>query len=335
MSANGPHDTITFRLYRPEDYDGFLACINDFYHGGYPYKEFLDPRFLERECETGNMILTVATDADGQIVGTSAARRASGAFEGSVLLLLRCVLAKCRGMGIGSRQELFLLEQIRERFSDALSLYADVMTHDPVSQITLGRNGFALCGLRMMLYKNEIMVPALPFEKGTKMTQAIYCKAITESPVTLYELPAERERIDAIYAELGVTHTYLPDEGVATAYTVFSEEASALHQKSEFVVETVGEDLSATLMPVIRRRIDEGYTMVVYLNLCHTGCVAAEATLKAAGFLFSGIKPLSAHGEYAVFSHIRNCVRNFEYIKLPADRQKFLDDIVGGMKHEG
>lgn len=334
LQFNDRENGISFREYLPEDYEPFLACINDFYRGGYPYKEYLDPDYLAKETRSGNMIVTVAVTEGGKIVGTSAAQRASGAFYGSVLLLLRCVLSEYRGKGIGSRQEYYLFDLISKRFADAISLYADVMTHDAASQKTLVKNGFTLCGLRMMLYKNDVIVPALGFPAGTKMTQAIYCKAMRAADVSLCKIPEHLEAVRAIYESLGVGYGFVEDGGVRTDSSQFSYQTVEIHKKTEFTVDTVGKDFDDTLIKCVKEKLRGGQTLVAYINLCRDGCGEAVRKLKAEGFFFSGMKPLSASGEYLVMSHIKNCVSSFDIIKVPEDKQKFLDDVIGGIGNE-
>lgn len=325
---------ISFREYTPKDHDGFINCINDFYRGGYPYKEYLEADFLRRESEAGNMIITIAATSSGKIVGTSAALRASGAFGETILLLLRCVLTEYRNKGIGSMQEHFLFELIAKRFSDARSIYADVMTHSPASQITLEKNGFAFCGLRFMLYKNEIMVPALNYAPGTKMTQAIYCKPVKQKSTSLCCMPQFRDTVSAIYDEMGVQYEFIPDSQKLFENSSFTYEEIDIHKKTEFIIEKVGKDFDDTVIALVKDKLAHGHTLVAYLNLCNQGCTKGYEALHSEGFFFAGIKPLSSGGEYLVLSHIKNCVGSFENIKVPANRQKFLDDIIGGLNSE-
>ncbi len=307
--------TVRFSLYKDEDHDGFFSCINEFYKGGYPYKEYLDRENLKRLLSSGDMVITLAKDETGRIVGTSSALRMSGVFEGSVLLLLRSVLKEMRGRGIGTEQELFLLAQIESRFPDAMSIYADVMTHDAASQSTMLHRGFAFCGLRMTLYKNEIMVSGLPYERGTKMTQAIYCKRNQNIGERLLFAPKECfGTLQEIYANLGVP-VALENDVASEGECQYRMETSELHQKAELFAEGHGD--TQKMQDEMQKLLSAGYTAVAYLNMSVRGCTQTYKALKKLGFYFSGIKPLSERGEYLLLSHSKNCVLSLENIKLP------------------
>ncbi len=317
---------IDFSLYKDEDYDGFYACINDFYSGGYPYEEYLDRENLRKLTGAGDIVITIGKDESGRIVGTSAALRMKGRFAGSVLLLLRSVIHGMRGMGIGTKQELFLLEQIRLHFPNTLSLYADVMTHDDLSQTTMLHRGFALCGFRMTLYKNEIIVPKLKYAEGTKMTQAVYCK--NTGGVTRRSLFAPEDQYDilkTIYTTLGVSLDFC-DDGPCRGESMYELEISSLHQKAELFVDKHG--YTKNYIGEIKALLSSGYTAVAYINMSCSGCTEAYAALRESGFTFSGVKPLSESGEYLILSHRENCVFVPEYIKIPKEEYPVFETVV-------
>ncbi len=325
---------VQFSLYQDEDYEGFLSCINDFYKGGYPYKAYLDRKNLRRLLNAGDIVITLARDETGRIVGTSSALRMRGRFAGSVLLLLRCIVKEMRGKGIGSRQELFLLEQIRRCFPDTLSLYADVMTHDAVSQTTMLHQGFVFCGLRMCLYKSEIIVPSLKYKDGTKMTQAIYCKSNGFLEKRTLFAPEEcRDALKSVYESLGVSMDFCADDVVScVGESVFQLEINELHKSAELFIDRHGAVNNLT--EKLRALISSGYTVVAYINMSLNGCIQAYHSLKTLGFCFSGVKPLSEPGEYLVLSHTRQCVSSSDNIKLPEETMPFYRTIVKEIEHE-
>ncbi len=305
---------IIFSLYEDKDYDGFYNCINNFYDGGYPYKEFLDRKNLQALLNAGDIIITLAKH-NSRIVGTSAALRMNGRFSGSVLLLLRSVVKDMRGKSIGTNQEHYLLQQIHNSFPDALSLYADVMTHDAISQNTMIKRGFIFCGLRMTLYKNEIIVPNLTYKSGTKMTQAIYCKGnniIKECSV--FAPKAHHETLRELYSSLGVSLNFLPDTACTTTAS-YEIQASTLHQKAELFVDIHGS--TKNYINEIKELLSSGYTAVAYINMSRCGFNDTYNALTELGFYFSGVKPLSSNGEYLVLSHSKNCLTVIDDIKLP------------------
>ncbi len=318
LSNEETSEFVFFTLYKDEDYKDFFACIDDFYNGGYPYKEYLNRDYLRRLVENKDLIITLAKDINGRVVGTSAALRMCGRFAGSVLLLLRSVIHDMRGKGIGKRQENFLLDQIHQCFPDTLSLYADVMTHDDISQTTMLHNGFSFCGFRMALYRNEIIVPSLPYESGTKMTQAIYCKnnfMITER--ALFCPVEHHETLAAMYTSLGISVKFQADEMTGDGVGSYQIETSELHKKTELFVDRHG--CTEKFSGEINGLISSGYTAVAYINMSLGGCTDTYKALTDLGFYFSGVKPLSANGEYMVLSHSRQCKLILDDIRIPTD----------------
>jgi len=315
---------IIFEEYKASDHDAFVACINDFYRGGYPYPQYLDKNDIQELLASGDLIITVAR-CDGKIVGTSAAQRLRGMFEGSVLLLLRSVLEEMQRKGIGTRQEYYLLSLVRERFPEALSLYADVMTHSSASQKTMLRQGFVLCGLRLMLYKNELIVPKLNYGIGTKMTQAVYCKSTGEGSVMLFAPEEHREFIAGIYGALGTKCAFV--EGDRDTGVSFSVKDKAVHQSIELKVDN-GTQALDELCDTLNAYFDKGYTAVVYLNMLNPNCETVYRRLTEMNFYFSGVKPLSEKGEYLLMAQTDNCVNSFEDIQLPEEEKEILNYIL-------
>lgn len=330
-------EEISFFEYTPEDHKGFVDCINDFYRGGYPYTRYLDADYLARKTADGSMIVTVAKNREGRVIGTSAAQRLKGVFEGSVLLLLRCVVTEYQGKGIASKQEYFLFDLINKRYGDALSYYADVMTHNNASQKTLTRHGYVLCGLRLMLYKSEIMVPRIEYPAGTKMSQAVYCKAISKKDVSLYAPPEHREVIESIYKNLGVSCKILDaskSDGSACEKGYYNISEKPKHFSSELYIERPAKDFDTEFLPTVREYLKKGFTCVAYINAVHREGLTVYEKLKKEGFFFTGIKPLSADGEYIIMSQTDNSDCRLDNIVLYEKQFDFINYITGGNKNE-
>lgn len=184
---------IDFRLFRRGDGEGLRRCVEDFYGDGYPYREYLDEEFLLEKIAARDMTVLCGVADKGEIVSTSALCM-SREFKGSALLMLRVVKKAYRDMGIGKAQEDRLF-QIAGEHPELKSLYADVMTHNSISQRGLIRRGFVYCGLRMMLYRNPIMVPQLSLPPEGRMSQAVMCQKVCAGPVGVLHCPAEHTSI--------------------------------------------------------------------------------------------------------------------------------------------
>ncbi len=333
MKLSDLDDEISFCTYTPDDHTGFVECINDFYCGGYPYDRYLTSEYLNRKTGDGSMIVTLAKNKDGRIVGTSAAQKLKGVFDGSILLMLRSVLTEYRGKGVASKQEDYLLDQVKKYYGDSLSLYADVMTHNDISQKTLTRQGFVLCGLRMMLYKSEIMVPKLNYPKGTKMSQAVYCKAINHKDVSLFAPEKHKELIKSIYEKLGVPCSFseyadIPDDLRRIGMYNISEKPK--HSSAEFYIERPAEDFDMVFMPKIKEYLKNGSTCVAYINACFSEGLAVYEKLQKIGFYFTGIKPLSLNGEYIIMSQSDNCSVDHKSTVLYENQFDLINYIFGG-----
>ena len=97
----GESVSVEFRPFAPGDEEGFRACIEDYYGGGYPYPEYFAPGFLAGKCAAGDMLVLCGVRSDtGEIVNTCAIRL-DGEFPGTGLMLLRVVKPACQGLGIG------------------------------------------------------------------------------------------------------------------------------------------------------------------------------------------------------------------------------------------
>lgn len=179
---------VCFRPYAKGDNASFCRCIDDFYGGGYPYKEYLNEQFLLQKIATGDMTVLCGTTKNEEIVSTSALC-ISPEFQGSALLMLRVVKKAYRDMGVGTAQEEYLFRFAEEQ-ETIRSLYADVMTHNCISQRSLFKRGFVYCGIRMMLYRNSVMVPHLGLAEYGKVSQAVMCRNVCVRSVGKLHCPA-------------------------------------------------------------------------------------------------------------------------------------------------
>lgn len=319
---------MDFRLFRRGDGAGFCRCIEDFYGGGYPYKEYLDEEFLLEKCASGEMTVLCGVASDGEIISTSAVRR-DEEFDGSSLLMLRGVKKAYRGMGIGKAQEerLFCYAEGQE---GVCSLYADVMTHNSISQGSLARRGFVYCGIRLMLYRNPVMVPGLALPEEGKMSQAVMCRReCAEFGKTLHCPSEHAGEVGRIYRELGVECRI---DGVlripAIEKTQMRQTEEKEHRSYIWTVQKIGTDFPDRLsgrMGEIGKQEDA--TVLCYLNLCDPSAVYGYEVLRKAGFFFTGLKPLQIKEEYMLLSYIGGQVVRYEDIRLHEDGGQLLSYI--------
>lgn len=285
---------ISFRPFQPGDEQGFRECIEDFYGEGYPYKEYFEPGYLAGKCASGDMLVLCGVTGEGEIVNTCAIRY-DGEFPGSGLMLLRVVKRKCRGMGVGREQERVQLEYAARR--GGASLYADVMTHDCVSQHGLWTNGFVLTGLRPVLYRASEMVPGRAWPEGARLSQAVMCRAGSAREAELYCPPEHREAVARIYGGLGAAPKFLDGTpGEMPALSRIAESADAGHENRVWIIRQPGADLAQRLERVKER------AFLCYLDLSAPGAAEAYGTLRSRGFLFTGMKPLNGSGEFMLLA---------------------------------
>lgn len=319
---------IDFRLFCKGDGEALRQCVADFYGEGYPYKEYLDESFLLEKISAGDMTVLCGVTREGEIISTSALYR-SREFWGSALLMLRVVKNAYRDMGIGKAQE-DLLFQFAEEHQKLQSLYADVMTHNSISQRGLVRRGFVYCGLRMMLYRNSIMVPNLSLAQDGRMSQAVMCRKVCAGSVGDLHCPAEHEdEVRRIYGELGVTC------GIDTGWVLPLHEKTRLSWQEEEVhhlvivmVHTVGEDFPEILSCKMGqlKQWEDG-TALCYLNLRDGAAVSAYGALRDQGFFFTGIKPLQEEEEYMILAYTGSQRIRYEDIHLHDNGKELLSYI--------
>lgn len=314
--------SCSFKEYERKYYSQYLACIRGFYGDGYPYGEYLDADSLDRKVAGGDLILTLAVTPEDRVISTVGAEMQRGAFEGSVVLKLRNVLDEYRGCGVSSRQLDDLLRRVGERFPDALSIYADVMTHNAVSQNSLIHRGYAFCGLRLMVYTNSVIVPYLPFPPHTKMTQAVFCRKAGEQPLpqaVLYAPPEHRAMIGKVYDRIGAGYVFRDGEPSPKVPCEYLTEESPGFSKSELIIRRCGEDLEPRLRAYFDTKAGvEDFTCVAYLPMGDPGCTENYRILEKFGFYFSGVLPLTRGGEYMILAKTDACKENFDQISLAA-----------------
>ena len=243
----GESVSVEFRPFAPGDEEGFRACIEDYYGGGYPYPEYFEPGYLAGKCAAGEMLVLCGVRSDtGEIVNTCAIRL-DGEFPGTGLMLLRVVKPAYQGLGIGREQERIQLEYARAL--SAASLYADVMTQDCISQHGLEKSGFALTGLRPGLYDAAVMLPGFEWRPGARLSQAVMCRRWGLADAGELFCPAEhRAAAERIYGALGAAARFTDSApGDMRAESVITEEYDARHRGRVLIVRSVGGDFAARL----------------------------------------------------------------------------------------
>lgn len=331
FEKNGRRETVRFRAYENRDFPWYVKCVQAFYRDGYPYKEYLDEAFVCREIAARRFLLTVGELKDGDIISVMGAVKKEGCFGNSILLTLRNVIPAYSGGGVASRQLDDLMERLPQVFPDAESIYADVMTYNGLSQHSVMSRGYTLCGLRLMLYKNELIVPTLTYEPDTKMTQSVYCVSLRrKSAKTIYVPGAHEAWIKERYRRLGVSLTVLPmDKNAYEPENLWSYESKAEHEKAEWVMQRAAVDFANALEESLREfdKMEHG-TAVVYLNMESPSSGPVYAFFRKKGFYFCGIKPLNQEGEYLMLAHTARCLERYEDIVLERGGKELLDYIL-------
>ena len=347
---SGRRVTVSFRQLRRGDGEGFRRCIEDFYGEGYPYKEYLEEEFLLEKCASGEMTVLCGVTPDGEMISTSAVWQ-DEEFRGSALLMLRVVKEAYRGMGIGKVQEECLF-RYAERQEGVYSLYADVMTHNSISQGSLARRGFVFCGIRMMLYRNPVMVPGLGLAKEGKMSQAVMCRRGCVHRIGILYCPSEHvEEVRRIYGELGVECGIVKETRIDVSVqadgqsrcecllsssvkmpeveeTDMSWKEEAAHNSYILMVQKMGKDFEKRLSVRMEQIGEYGdATVVCYLNLRDLAAVSGYETLFRAGFFFTGLKPLQENAEYMLLTYIGGQKIRYEDIHLHENGEKLLSYI--------
>lgn len=294
---------VSFRPFEITDGPELRKCIADFYGNGYPYKKYLEPEFLWSKCREGNMTVLCGVMDSGEIVSVSALRF-DGDFQGNAMLLLRVVKEKYRGLGIGAAQETCLFHEL-EKKSMLYSDYADVMTHNAVSQGSLIRRGFVVCAIRPALYRKRIMIPGLAASEEDRLSQVVMCrKESAGKPSVLYCPDEHRDAVESIYRKLNqpcILNSSGKNAELENSLIIRKDEKE--HGSSVWIIREAGTDFGEILRNEKIKRKEEGTDILIcYLNAGRPGAENAYKKMKNAGFYFTGIKPLNADGEYLVMA---------------------------------
>ena len=315
--------TIRFRTYKTSDFPMYLQCVKAFYEDGYPYQEYLQETYLQQKIAGNKFLLTVGEIEGGKIVSTLAAVLQTDSFQNSILFMLRNVLPEYVGAGIASKQLDYMIELLPKYFPEAESVYADVVTYNSISQKSLIRRGYVLCGMRLMLYKNEIIVPKLTYDAGTKLTQTVYCLNLKKGIQKSIYVPDEHEDIiRKIYQKLEVevqlskmSDRLQQDNSKKKSHWQFM--LMPEHEKAEWIIQEVSNDFVKEITNSFEQYEKmEHRTAVVYLNMCDLHCKVAWDYFRSKGFYFSGVKPLNQEYEYVMLSDTKHCNEQFETIVM-------------------
>ncbi len=324
---------INFRKFEIKDTAQYNICISDFYDDGYPYKEFLDGEFLDKQCKKGKMIVVCGETSDGEIVSTSGINF-DGYFKQSGTLMLRVVKKEFQNIGIGNKHQDFLLKQL-DNDSKLQSLYADVMSHNITSQNSLVREDFVYTGIRFMLYHNKVMVPQYPFTHEFKLSQVVMCKNVNYNNVGDIYCPRIHSKfVKDIYQELGVDcDMNLDSNNDVKSDSKVSLHVDDIHNYLQILVFDIGNDFER----VIKEQIShynhiKGQTYICYLNMKDPSSIKAYEILLSYGFFFSGIKPLNANGEFMILSKIMGQALNADDIKIHGNGRHLIEYIIKNRK---
>ena len=323
FEKGGEKQEVRFRPYKTSDFKMYLECVQAFYKDGYPYKEYLQETRLHQKIIEKELFVTVGETEDGKIISIVAAILQTGSFTNSILFMLRNVLPEYSGVGIASKQLDYMIEQLPKQFPNAESVYADVVTYNSISQQSLIHRGYVLCGMRLMLYKNEIMVPNLTYDAGTKLTQTVYCLNLKNGiQKTIYVPEEHKERISSIYQKLGVKAECLDmsdciQEDNFKKQNHFQFTLMPEHEKAEWMIQEVSNNFVKEITISFEQYEKmEHRTAVVYLNMCDSHCKTAWDYFRRKGFYFSGVKPLNQEYEYIMLSDTKHCNEQFKNIVL-------------------
>ncbi len=319
--------SIIYTEYSSEDFEGYVECLNNLYHGKHPHPKYFQKDYLENLIDEGKLIITLAKGEDGRVVGTATAQEMDGVFENSVMLGMRYVLDGYRGMGIGNAQENFLLKLVDEKFPNAHSVYAEVVTNNDISQRTLNKKGFFLCGLDMMLYRQPMYSPKFP-EDDYKITMALYVKNIRTKNVSVNPPKKYADKVKEIYGKIGVNAEIL--ENGSADETVFFSNVLARHDVTEFFVTVPGKN-SENLSKAIEKCLEAGDNVSVFINISQNGCEELAEMLEKNNFYFCGLKPLNEKCEYIIMCNTQNHAGKKENIQIAEACRELADYFIGGM----
>lgn len=310
----------TIRLLRPEDAVRVAQLMYRVYGYSYSNEDFYYPERLEHDLATGRHVGVVAVAASGEIAGHVGVERPG---LGPLAELGQLAVAPAyRGLGLKRRMGDRLQEEIRGL--GLSGLFGEAVTLHPISQEGSESRGLHVSAIKLLDWqarfkKMESLHPGLPQAGETagpqRETMVFYFKYLAPPGQAAICAPSRhREMLAKIYGNLGAPRQFLEPSGPPGLGKLAVHYDQAL-RVGTIQVDLIGIDTLPEIYQARRDLCDLAGAAVVGLDLPLAQgatpflCEAAEA----AGFFFSGVRPLfAADGDFL----------RLQYLNAPLDLER-------------
>lgn len=230
-----PSDEIVIREARDTDVPGISEIFRAVYGDDYPYQQFYDAEWLKASVYNDDVLMFVAEDRDGTLIGTSSIVCEQGATSDLLGEFGRlAVHPKGRRRGLGRRLMKARLENVENRLHVA---YVEARCVHPFAQKISLEHGFAAVGFlprKHLFLERECVAVLVHYFAGALKLRRNHPRIVPEA----YPLAA------AALGNVGLDFDAIVDE-TSPAYPL----------DGEFVADTMSEDGLAVLLRMERGRV--------------------------------------------------------------------------------
>ncbi|GHU38745.1 hypothetical protein FACS1894190_01030 [Spirochaetia bacterium] len=345
-------DDIKIVLFRPADALNVARCLYATYGYTYLKAALYNPEYLKEYAQSENTIIVTAvsekitTPSDihsekSSFVAGVAIGSEDSAFAGIMEIGSLVVSWQLRGMHISDKLCIDLLDRIIQAGKNGV--YTECVTLHTASQKVSLRLGLFPCCFYLNFIPNEVHFKNFDVQKSKRQTFVVYYKSIksnnaqicfAENTGALSDDPqgtAQRklqDKILRIYKRLHITPNIVFKKNCLSEKSNIDVSRNETFRICLMFAKSISSDFADSIKKIMATRsFSIVETWMLYLNLSDAAWFYAYSDLKKLGFVWSGILPGSANGDFLVMQYVENVV--FEEINMacPEDDSWMLESV--------
>ncbi|NLV86984.1 MAG: hypothetical protein GX025_07180 [Clostridiales bacterium] len=283
-----------------EDILGFQACIRDEYGESYPRDYIYKPHELAEKIRQGEILCYLALSDRKDPVASLALTPFKG-LERVPEMTMHVVRKTYRGFGVGTEFTKAVLDSPPIDEYNAVAIHS--VTFHSIAQRQTISCGFLPTGFLLSVHSNDILKHSFDINGCRKQSFAVAVLPKGKKDAGSLHLPPEHESfIKGIYEKLSVVFKQADGKN-SEGKTEYHCEQDETHLTKTTEVFKCGEDFEKLTDALLQKPYKMGQTINVFINLNDPCAVYAYEVLKNRGFIFTGLHPLCANGEFMIMHH--------------------------------